>query len=144
MSFNSGTKKGTSGISVKYQRQCAVSKNIYYEATPVDNRKTSGQDGKDLIASSNYKSVETNDLDMSYWYTIPLSTLGIDKAYLQANGIAVRQITTGGGSLMDCVPWDISMVDVAGEFYSSADDYSSKEKEDCDDMTSPQARIGHM
>lgn len=144
LSFNSGTKKGTSGISVKYQRQCAVSKNIYYEATPVDNRKTSGQDGKDLIASSNYKSVETNDLDMSYWYTIPLSTLGIDKAYLQANGIAVRQITTGGGSLMDCVPWDISMVDVAGEFYSGADDYSSKEKEDCDDMTSPQARIGHM
>lgn len=144
LSFNSGTKKGTSGISVKYQRQCAVSKNVYYEATPEDNRKTSGQSGKDLLASSNYKSVETNGLDMSYWYTIPLSTLGVDKAYLQSNGIGVRQITTGGGSLMDCVPWDISMVDVAGELYSGADDYSSKEKEDCDDMTSPQARIGHM
>lgn len=144
LSFNSGTKEGTSGISVKYQRQCAVSEDIYYEATPTDNRKTSGQDGNDLLASSNYKSEKTNDLDMSYWYTIPLSTLGIDKAYLQSHGIGVRQITTGGGSLMDCVPWDISMVDVAGEFYSAADDYSSKEKEDCDDMTSPLARIGHM
>lgn len=144
LSFNSGTKEGTSGISVKYRRQCAVSEDIYYEATPTDNRKTSGQDGNDLLASSNYKSVKTKDLDMSYWYTIPLSTLGIDKAYLQSHGIGVRQITTGGGSLMDCVPWDISMVDVAGEFYSAADDYSSKEKEDCDDMTTPLARIGHM
>ncbi len=142
-SFNTGTKTGTSGISVKYQRQCAVSKTIYYESTPTDNRTTSGQDGNDLLASTTYTSVSTGDLDMSYWYTIPLSTLGIDKAYLQSTGIGVRQLTTNGGSLMDCSPWDISMVDVASE--GCPDDVStSAEKKDCDDMTSDQARIGHM
>ncbi len=143
LSFNSGTKTGTSGISVKYQRQCAVSKTIYYESTPTDNRSTSKQDGNDLLASTTYTKVSTGDLDMSYWYTIPLSTLGIDKAYLQSTGIGVRQLTTNGGSLMDCSPWDISMVDIATE--GCADDPStSAEKGDCDDITSAQARIGHM
>lgn len=144
LSFNGATTEGTSGISVKYQRQCAVSKTIYFESTPNDNRNTSGQDGKSLMESTTYKSVETNNLDMSYWYTIPLSTLGITKDYIQTIGIGVRQLTTGGGSLMDCCPWDKSMVDVAGEYYSGADDYSSKEKEDVDEMTSALARIGCM
>ena len=143
LSFNTGTTTGTSGISVKYQRQCAVSKTIYYESTPTDNRTTSSQDGNDLLASTTYTAVSTGDLDMSYWYTIPLSTLGIDKAYLQSSGIGVRQLTTNGGSLMDCSPWDVSMVDIAsGE--CSDDASTSAEKEDCDDITSAQARIGHM
>lgn len=144
LSLNSGTTTGTSGIDIKYMRQCAVSKKIYFESTPTDNRKTSAQTGEMLMSSSNYTTVETNDLDMSYWYTIPLKTLGMTKADVESRGIGIRQLTTGGGSLMDCAPWDPCMVDVAGELYSGADDNTSKEKEDCDKMTTPQARVGHM
>ncbi len=144
LSLNSGTATGTSGIDIKYKRQCVVSKQIYYESTPTDNRKTSAQTGEMLMASDNYTAVETNDLDMSYWYTIPLKTLGMTKADVESRGIGIRQLTTGGGSLMDCAPWDPCMVDVAGELYSGADDNTSKEKEDCDKMTTPQARVGHM
>ena len=143
LSFNAGSVKGTSGISVQYKRQCVVSDKINFESTPTDNRTTSGQDGEDLLASETYKAVSTNDLDMSYWYTIPLSTLGIDKAYLESTGISVRQLTPNGGSLMDCMPWDVSMVDVASEPCSD-DESTSHEKEDVDNITSPQARIGKM
>ncbi|MCR5401435.1 MAG: cadherin-like beta sandwich domain-containing protein [Treponema sp.] len=145
MSANSGAPgaetPGTSGISVRYIRQCQVSSTVNFESTPSDNRATSGQSGDDLMESETYTSVETNDLDMSYWYTIPLATLGIDKAYIQSNGIGVRQLTPNGGSLMDCLPWDVSMVDNATEPCSD-DESTSHEKEDKDDITSAQARIG--
>jgi hypothetical protein len=44
---------------------------------------------------------------------------------------------------MDCMPWDVSMVDVATEPCSD-DPSTSHEKEDVDNITSPQARIGKM
>ena len=145
MSANSGAPgaetAGTSGISVRYIRQCQVSSTVNFESTPTDNRETSGQTGEDLMESETYTSVETNDLDMSYWYTIPLATLGIDKAYIQSNGIGVRQLTPNGGSLMDCLPWDVSMVDNATEPCSD-DESTSHEKEDVDNITSAQARVG--
>ena len=132
---------GTSGITIRYTRKCQVSTTIYFESTPTDNRATSGQTGADLMASTTYSSAQTNDLDMSYWYTIPLATLGIDKAYIQSHGIGVRQITPNGGSLMDCCPWDVSMVDNATDPCSD-DESTSHEKEDVDNITSGQARIG--
>lgn len=142
LSANIDSAKGTSGIDVKYIRQCQVSSTIYFESTPTDNRKTSEQTGADLLSSTTFSSVKTGDLDMSYQYTIPLSTLGITKEYLESTGIGVRQITTNGGSLMDCAPWDVSMVDAAGETCSD-DKTTSKEKEDVDNIISPLARIGH-
>lgn len=145
LSANSGAPgaetKGTSGISVRYNRKCQVSSTVNFESTPTDNRATSGQTGEDLMESETYTSVETNDLDMSYWYTIPLATLGIDKAYIQSNGIGVRQLTPNGGSLMDCLPWDPSMVDNATDPCSD-DESTSHEKEDTDTITSAQARVG--
>lgn len=145
LSANSGAPgsevKGTSGISVRYIRKCQVSTTIKFESTPKDNRASSEQTGDDLLASTTYTAVATGDLDMSYWYTIPLATLGIDKAYIESTGIGVRQITPNGGSLMDCLPWDVSMVDVATEACSDDAD-TSKEKEDVDNITSAQARVG--
>ena len=145
LSANSGAPgnetAGTSGISVRYIRQCQVSSTVNFESTPTDNRATSGQTGEDLMESENYTEVDTNDLDMSYWYTIPLATLGIDKAWIQSNGIGVRQLTPNGGSLMDCLPWDPSMVDNATEPCSD-DESTSHEKEDVDNITSAQARVG--
>ena len=145
LSANSGAPgaetAGTSGISVRYIRQCQVSSTVKFESTPTGNRAESNQTAEDLIESENYTEVETNNLDMSYWYTIPLATLGIDKAYIESDGIGVRQLTPNGGSLMDCLPWDASMVDNASEPCSD-DESTSHEKEDTDNITSPQARIG--
>ena len=140
--FAGATADG-SGVHVRYKRQCAVSTKIYMESTPSDNRGTSGQTGADLLNSTTYKDFKTTDLDMSYWYTIPLKSLGIDKAHIESKGIGIRQLTTNGGSLMDCSPWDVSMVDVAAEPCSDDKD-TSQEKEDVDNITSAQARVGKM
>lgn len=141
LSANTGSTTGTSGITIRSMTKCAVSKTIYYESTPTGNRANLNQTGEDLLASETFSSCETNELDMSYWYTIPLATLGIDKAYIESHGIGVRQITPNGGSLMDCCPWDPSMVDVATEPCSD-DESTSHEKEDVDAITSAQARVG--
>lgn len=141
LNVNRGSVAGNSGVDIKYKRNCAVSTKLYFESTPKDNRSTSEQTGETLMASEEYTEIPTSDLDMSYWYTIPLSTLGINKAYIESHGIGIRQLTTGGGSLMDCAPWDPCMVDVAGE--ECEDDAStSAEKRDVDNITTPQARIG--
>ena len=153
LSVNTGTGKGTSGIDIKYKRNLQVSTEVWCENSPAaedpinQNRESSlHQTGEELMTSTNYVDLGTESslgLDMSYWYTIPLSTLGIDKNYLETKGIGIRQLTTNGGSLMDCIPWDPCMVDVAaGE--CSDDPSTSAEKRDIDNITTPQARIGHM
>lgn len=154
LTVNKGTEKGTSGIDIKYKRNLQISKNVWCENSPAaeedpenQNRASSlHQTGEDLMASATYIDLGTKsdlELDMSYWYTIPLSTLGIDKNYLTTTGISIRQLTTNGGSLMDCIPWDPCMVDVAaGE--CSDDPSTSAEKRDIDNITTPQARIGHL
>ena len=154
LTVNKGTEKGTSGIDIKYKRNLQVSKNVWCENSPAaekdpenQNRASSlHQTGENLMASANYIDLGTKstlELDMSYWYTIPLSTLGIDKNYLTTTGISIRQLTTNGGSLMDCIPWDPCMVDIAAEECSD-DKSTSAEKRDVDEIKTPQARIGHM
>ena len=154
LTVNKGTEKGTSGIDIKYKRNLQVSKNVWCENSPAaeedpenQNRASSlHQTGEDLMASATYIDLGTKsalELDMSYWYTIPLSTLGIDKNYLTTKGISIRQLTTNGGSLMDCIPWDPCMVDIAAEECSD-DKSTSAEKRDVDEVKTSQARIGHL
>lgn len=154
LTVNKGTEKGTSGIDIKYKRNLQVSKNVWCENSPAaeedpenQNRASSlHQTGEDLMASATYIDLGTTsdlELDMSYWYTIPLSTLGIDKNYLTTTGISIRQLTTNGGSLMDCIPWDPCMVDIAAEECSD-DKSTSAEKRDVDEIKTSQARIGHL
>ena len=153
LTVNTGTATGTSGIDIKYKRNLQVSKNVWCENSPAkeepinQNRESSlHQTGEDLMASTNYIDLGTQsalELDMSYWYTIPLSTLGIDKNYLTTKGISIRQLTTNGGSLMDCIPWDPCMVDIAAEECSD-DASTSAEKRDVDEIKTSQARIGHL
>ena len=153
LTVNTGTATGTSGIDIKYKRNLQVSKNVWCENSPAkeepinQNRESSlHQTGEDLMASANYIDLGTQsalELDMSYWYTIPLSTLGIDKNYLTTKGISIRQLTTNGGSLMDCIPWDPCMVDIAAEECSD-DASTSAEKRDVDEIKTSQARIGHL
>ena len=154
LTVNKETEKGTSGIDIKYKRNLQVSKNVWCENSPAaeedpenQNRASSlHQTGENLMASTNYIDLGTKstlELDMSYWYTIPLSTLGIDKNYLTTKGISIRQLTTNGGSLMDCIPWDPCMVDIAAEECSD-DKSTSAEKRDVDEIKTSQARIGHL
>ena len=154
LTVNKGTEKGTSGIDIKYKRNLQVSKNVWCENSPAaeedpenQNRASSlHQTGEDLMASETYIDLGTKsalELDMSYWYTIPLSTLGIDKNYLTTKGISIRQLTTNGGSLMDCIPWDPCMVDIAADECSD-DKSTSAEKRDVDEIKTSQARIGHL
>ena len=72
---------------------------------------------------------------------IPFSALGIDKNYLEKNGIGEMLDATRGESGIDCNPYDDTMLDnTTGEYSSDAS--TSAEKDDIDVITSEFARIG--
>ena len=78
-----------------------------------------------------------------YEVAIPFTTLGIDKDYIETNGIGAMQILTYGTSGMDTLPHDPSMLDCADVEYSY-DPSTSHEKEDIDNITVPLARVGAL
>lgn len=79
--------------------------------------------------------------DSFYEMSIPLSVLGIDKSYIETNGIGVMQIATRGVSAIDSMPHDPSMLDNALED-CAVDPSTSHEKDDTDVITVPLARVG--
>lgn len=93
----------------------------------------------DMLADSG----KTDVSGYMYQVTISLKGLGIDKSYLESNGIGVVTFSTFGTSMMDALPWCSNLIDTAAEAYSS-DDSTSAEKEDFDSYDVPLARIGHM
>ena len=80
--------------------------------------------------------------DSFYEIKIPLATLGIDKNYLTSNGIGAMLVATRGESALDCIPYDLSMVDNAKGDYAS-DPSTSHEKDDVDTITAALAKIGN-
>ena len=74
-----------------------------------------------------------NEHGFIYETAIPLANLGIDKDYIEKNGIGAMQILTYGTSGMDCLPYDTTMQDNADVEYSY-DPSTSHEKEDIDEM----------
>lgn len=81
--------------------------------------------------------------DSFYEMKIPLKTLGIDKAYIEENGIGVMQIATRGESAIDSIPHDPSMLDNAlGD--CAVDPSTSHEKDDTDIITVPLASVGKV
>lgn len=81
--------------------------------------------------------------DTFYEMSIPLSALGINREWLEANGIGVRVIATRGESGIDCLPFDPSMVDNTFEKYG-ADSSTSHEKDDIDVITYELASVGKL
>lgn len=81
--------------------------------------------------------------DTMYEMKIPLSALGIDKNYLETNGIGAMLISTFGESGIASLPMDMTFLDSATEPYT-ADNSTSAEKEDADDVTVPLAKIGAL
>lgn len=84
-----------------------------------------------------------DDYGFIYEVAVPLSTLGIDRNYIETKGIGAMQILTYGTSGMDTLPHDPSMLDTANVEYSY-DPSTSHEKEDVDNITVPLARVGAL
>lgn len=80
--------------------------------------------------------------DSFYEIKIPLSTLGITRSHIESNGVGAMLVATRGESALDCIPYDLSMVDNALGDYSS-DPSTSAEKDDIDVVTASLARIGN-
>ncbi len=78
-----------------------------------------------------------------YEIAVPYATLGIDKEYVEQNGLGAMLILTYGTSGMDTLPHDPSMLDNADAEYSY-DPSTTHEKEDVDNITVPLARVGAL
>lgn len=103
--------------------------------------------GDNLDMNSNWVDFFDEGYKNSYGYVyeiaVPLNTLGIDRSYIETQGIGAMQILTYGTSGMDTLPHDPSMLDQANLEYSY-DPSTSHEKEDIDNITVPLARIGAL
>ena len=88
---------------------------------------------------------EGYDTDDGFIYEIkvPLEHLGIDKSYIETNGIGAMLVTTFGTSPMNTLPHDPSCLDNANLPYSY-EPSTSHEKEDADKITVPLARVGAL
>ena len=109
--------------------------------------KGSRVSGDNLDMNSNWVDFFDEGYKNSYGYVyeiaVPLNTLGIDRSYIETQGIGAMQILTYGTSGMDTLPHDPSMLDQANLEYSY-DPSTSHEKEDIDNITVPLARIGAL
>lgn len=88
---------------------------------------------------------EGYDADDGFIYEIkvPLEHLGIDRNYIEKNGIGAMLVTTFGTSAMNTLPHDPSCLDNANKEYSY-EPSTSHEKEDADNITVPLARVGAL
>ena len=143
LSYDSDYCKGFSSLGITYSstRKYCLPSAIYgttgngYTTNKVAN----------LASSSNFveqiaKGHDTSH-DSFYMMTIPLSALGTTKSDIKSNGIGVMHISTFGVSGINSLPMDYSMVDNAEEAYS-ADESTSAEKEDTDEITASLASVG--
>ena len=101
-------------------------------------------DGADWVDYKTYtgsQGTHNTTYDSFYEMKIPLSTLGITKDYITNNGIGAMLVATRGESALDCIPFDVSMLDNATGDYS-ADPSTSAEKDDIDVITASLANVG--
>lgn len=123
------------GLFAGIDKLYGINKNAYTGLT-TDMLFSNDSEWEDLLPSHNTK------LDTFYTMTIPYSALGIDKSYVEKNGIGVMHISTYGASGVASIPADPSMYDAASDEYS-ADSSTTREKEDSDVITTKLARIGN-
>ena len=108
--------------------------NDIYDAEKYDNLKAGPVSG--LKAHS-------HEFDTFFEMVIPFKALGINREWLEANGIGARVIATRGESALDCIPFDPSMVDnTFGEY--AKDPSTTHEKDDLDVITYAMADIAKV
>ena len=100
-----------------------------------------GADWVDYKTFSGSSGTHNTKYDSFYEIKIPLSTLGITKDYITNNGIGAMLVATRGESGLDCIPFDVTMLDNATGDYHAGDN-TSLEKEDEDVITAPLANVG--
>lgn len=110
-------------------------KDLIYETDSYDN----------LLSGEPIEGLKPHDtsFDSFYEISIPLSVLGINRTWLEENGIGCRIIGTRGESGIDCCPFDPSMVDNVFEKYAK-DTSTSHEKDDIDIITYDMASVGKI
>ena len=81
--------------------------------------------------------------DTFFEIKIPLKALGINREWLEANGIGARIIATRGESALDCCPHDPSMVDNVFAEYGK-DNSTTHEKDDLDLITYAMADVAKV
>ena len=96
-------------------------------------------DSADWVDYKTYKgSKGTHDTkyDSFYEIKIPFSALGITASDLTSRGVGAMTLCGRGESVLDCCPFDLSMVDnVTGDYGN--DPSTSHEKDDVDEITVP-------
>lgn len=130
------------GFKIKYGKG-TVSDSIIGINAPKGSRTM----GDSYDAGSNWVDFFDLGYKETYGYlyevAIPLANLGIDKTYIEENGIGAMKISTYGTSGMNSLPHDPSMLDNSDAAYSY-DPSTSHEKEDVDNITVPLARVGAL
>lgn len=130
------------GFKIKYANG-TKSTSLYGINAPKGSRVM----GDNLDLNSNFADFFDMGYKADYGYiyevAIPLSTLNIDREYIETKGIGAMQILTYGTSAMDTLPHDPSVLDNANVEYSY-DSSTSHEKEDIDNITVPLARVGAL
>ncbi|MDE5843054.1 MAG: hypothetical protein K2H35_04890, partial [Muribaculaceae bacterium] len=99
----------------------------------------------DNIYNNDVAGLQKHDKDYDTFYeiAIPMKVLGINRQWLEANGIGVRVIGTRGESALDCCPFDPAMMDNAlGEY--GKDNSTTHEKDDLDVITYAMADLGKI
>lgn len=131
------------GVSFKYEdgflgnKIIGIKSNGWAGYTP-DDLFSNSSNWVDMISEGHNTKQDT-----MYSMTIPLKSIGIDKDYIENNGIGVMHISTFGQSGIASIPYDKSMLDIATDPYGP-DSSTSAEKEDYDLITAPLARIGKL
>lgn len=122
------------GVSFKYEdgflgnKIIGIKSNGWAGYTP-DDLFSNSSNWVDMISEGHNTKQDT-----MYSMTIPLKSIGIDKDYIENNGIGVMHISTFGQSGIASIPYDKSMLDVATDPYGP-DSSTSAEKEDYDLIT---------
>lgn len=130
------------GFKIKFGKG-TISETIYGVNAPKGSRVM----GDNLNPSSNFADFYDLGYKKSYGYfyevAIPLAKLGIDRSYVETNGIGAMLALTYGTSSMDTLPHDQTTLDNANVEYGP-DPSTSHEKDDADNITVPLARVGAL
>lgn len=121
---------------------CSSIMGLNYSEDP-DDVYNPAADWVDYKTFKGQSGTHNTKYDSFYEIKIPLSSLGIDKNYLETYGVGAMLVATRGESGLDCIPFDDTMLDNAKGSYSN-DPSTSKEKDDEDVITSELAKIGNI
>lgn len=113
-----------------------IKKNGYEGYVPADLKDAANF--TDLLTKGHDKAQDT-----TYEMKIPLASLGIDRGYLEGNGVGVMLVSTFGESAIGSLPYDPTTLDHALDPYT-ADESTSAEKEDVDTFTAKFASVGSV